>query len=78
MIIETIDLKISYRVQTNSLIDMPDDVYEEINEATKDSAFLYDGCKFQKAYQWVCDNVQENEAYDWDCIVDEIIAKEVK
>ena len=78
MIVDMIDVKVSYRVSANGLMDIPDDVCEDINEACENNAFLYDGCKNQKAYDWVYNNIQESEAYDWDCIVDEINIKETK
>lgn len=66
-IINDLTVSVTYAVSLVS-VEVPDDVYEQL---MKCSEFSFDDLDNFEAMEWLKENINENDATDWSCEVDE-------
>ena len=70
MKVEKISVTVSYKVELSDL-EMPDDVFEELVLASeKGIALDIHNLEYPKAANWICDNIEERDAYEWEVEID--------
>ena len=70
--ISDLTIKITYEVALSDL-EVPKEVYDQLvlaNEHNNDISYNSEWAK--DAYNWICNNIEESDAYNWNAEVSEI------
>ena len=66
-IIKDLAVTVTYTVELGG-VEVPDKVFEQLNNMTKYgiSVGIEDSEKYEKAFEWLMNNIREDDAMDWE------------
>ena len=66
-VIKDLAVTVTYTVELGG-VEVPDKVFEELNNMTKYgiSVGIEDSEKYEKAFEWLMNNIREDDAMDWE------------
>ena len=71
--VERLWVKVTYEVDLGDL-EIPKDVYDEIELANDECREVKMGdYRFNKAYEWLSENIKEADCMEWECEVEDLI-----
>lgn len=76
--VKSVTVTVTYQVELSEL-EMDEEVYNQILEANEKGISLdIHNTEYPKASDWLCDNIEERDAYEWQIEVDDIVESENK
>lgn len=66
-VIKDLAVTVTYTVELGG-VEVPDKVFEQLNNMTKYgiSVGIEDSEKYEKAFEWLMNNIREDDAMDWE------------
>ena len=70
--VERLSITVTYEVGLHD-IGVPDEVYEQLLAAAEQGKSIYgDGDKYPEATEWLNNNINERDAFEWSCEIYDI------